>query len=324
MISVRDRPAIVRALTANKGLKAIALLLAVVVWYGIREAISFESELIDVPVEILQDEGWSVLDQSDTAVDIRFRGARADVGDITTKQVRVIVDARGQASGGLMTMPVSVNSVEAPPGARAIQIRPNTVSFRLDREGERQVPVKAELQGNLPEGYAVDSVVCSPVASLLKGPMARLEAVDTLRTVPIDLEGRVQSFRVRKPLVSPSTEWTSRMDPDRVVVDVTITEHAAARTLEGVTVNALLPAGEARRVAVTPGTVTVSLQGRQDVLRTLAPEALQAYIDCTRLEALARYDLPVEVHAPAGVRAVTVEPPTVSVTVEDGHGAGRL
>jgi hypothetical protein len=40
-------------------------------------------------------------------------------------------------------------------------------------------------------------------------------------------------------------------------------------------------------------------------------------VDCSELRGGASYNLPVHIHAPPGVMAVNIEPPTVKVTVGD-------
>ena len=69
---------------------------------------------------------------------------------------------------------------------------------------ELPIVVKADVQGTLPEGYEIENVVCSPAAVTVRGPSTKLETVEAVRTAPIDLEGRLQSFRIRKPLTPPA------------------------------------------------------------------------------------------------------------------------
>jgi len=53
----------------NKGAKAASIVLAVIVWYAIQAAISNEAVVADVPVTLVVDPGWAILDRSVKTVD---------------------------------------------------------------------------------------------------------------------------------------------------------------------------------------------------------------------------------------------------------------
>lgn len=294
---------------------AISVFLAVVVWYWIRAAISFDTFVTDVPILILHDEGWAVLDRSDETAEIRFRGSRGDVRDINRDQVQVVLDVRGQSAGGQRTVRIDASRVRAPAGVKAVYIRPESVLFSLDREAERQVPVKADLQGSIPEGYAVLQAICTPASVLLRGPMTRLEAVDVIRTAAVDLDGRVQSFRVRRPLLPPPGLTAARIDPDRVHVDVQVIEHSSIHTLERVPIGLLSDPDRPLPILEGPFEATVVLQGRAEVLRSLDASSIRVFIDTSRIRETGLMELPVDWKAPLGLRVTGVTPSSARVRI---------
>lgn len=298
-------------------LRALALVLAIITWYAIREAISFETVVSDVPVQIAHDVGWAVLEKSVETVDIRFRGARGDVADLTRDRIRVSVEARGDhVNRARVVAKIRPDNVRAPNGARPVLIQPDEITFSMDREGERQVPVKAEMQEPVPDGFDIERVQCVPATVLLSGPLSKLQDVDAVHTAPIDLQGRVQSFKTRAALVAPADFGTARLNPDRVQVEVEIVEHAATRVLEGVPVRLLTPGGATRTMSVDPAQVRVTVSGRGAALGTISPSEVRAFVDCSGVETGSRYDLPIQVSVPGGLRCVTIEPPAASVYVK--------
>ena len=68
-----------RKLVSHKGLKLAAIMLAVAAWYSIRDAVSFEVDIRDVPLQIRAKDGTAILDQSVNMVDVTFRGAQDDI-----------------------------------------------------------------------------------------------------------------------------------------------------------------------------------------------------------------------------------------------------
>ncbi len=306
-----------RAVANNKYTKLIALVLAVITWYAVQPAISFETVVSDVPVRIQVDPGWAVLEQSVAAVDVHFRGSREAIRFLSIEQPEVSLDVRGLQYGDSLTMPIPLKNVRAPGGARPVYLRPGEVVLTIDQESEKVVPVKANVQGSPPDGIEVERTVTTPAVVSISGPRQRLETVDSVRTMPIDLEGRLQSFKARVAVVSPSKTWVARMEPERVDVEVVLVERSASAEWKDIAVRAMVSPGKHPHAEITPTRVNVVLKGRAELLDALETDAIQAFVDCSRIDADTRYDLPVTLHLPPRITAEAIEPPVVSVIMRD-------
>lgn len=308
-----DLDAVWRGIRNNRGLKLVALVLAVVTWYWVREITSFTAVVQGVRLHVLLDEGWAVLDRSVDEVDVLFRGSQSDIRYLSREQVRVEVDLRGRSVAGARDVPLGPANVRAPGSVRAVSVDPAEFSLTLDREGERQVAVRADMVGNPPEGFEVEQVVVTPATVKLQGPQGRLAGVQEVRTVPIDLEGRPRSFSLTRTIQPPSEVWSARADPDRVRVDVAIAERSTHREVSGVQVQ-LMVSPNTPPIQLKPrASVKLALKGRSDVIAALDASNLTAYVDCTLLQAGQAVDLPVHVPIPPGVEIVSMEPAQVHV-----------
>lgn len=317
-MNMRDRALhILRSLARNKWAKIIALILAVIVWYAIQPSISFETVSGDVPVRVLVDPGWAVLEQSSGTVDVHFRGSREGIRYLSHEQVEIVVDIRGMAYEESITVPLDVRDVRAPTAVRPVFIRPSELTLSVDQEVDREVPVRVHIQGNPPEGYEVESVKTTPSVVIVSGPRQRLEAIEAIRTTPIDMEGRLQSFKLRVGLVPPSRTWTARMDPERVDVGITLVERSAAVALEEMRIKALFGARIWREVVLRPTHADVELVGRAELLEALTARDVQVYVDLAGLEPGVEHEVPVRVHVPPRVRLERVVPATVQVRVDN-------
>jgi YbbR domain-containing protein len=302
----------------NKGLKATALVLAFVTWYAIRSVINFETVVSDIPITVQVNPGWAILDRSARTVDVLFRGSQEDIRYLNRDQIKVEADIRGESFAGALNVKLQPKNVQAPGSVRAVVIWPDEITLKLDQEGEKQVPVKADLQGAVPEGYEVDTVTCVPASVLLQGPLQRLDEIESVRTAVIDLEDRVRSFKkLKMAVVSPGENWVGRVSPSNVVVEIAIAERSATREIQELPVHVLVSPGVGPKLDIWPVKVNVVLKGLAESLKNLKLEEVQASVDCSALQAGASYDLPVRVHASVGVTAIRVEPPTVKVTVGD-------
>ncbi len=306
--------AIWRAVRNNRGLKLVSLLLAVIAWFALREITSFTTVVRGVPVKVLQDEGWGVLDRSVDVVDVQCRGSQSDIRYLASDQLIIEVDLRGRSVAGAQEIRLHPQAVKVPGGARAVSIDPPEITLTLDREGERPVKVRADIIGNPPDGYELAEVACAPAEVRLQGPEGRLAGIAEVKTAPIDLEGRLKSFSLTRVIQAPSEVWSARVEPDRARIDVRIVERSTALDLSDIPLHLLvLPGTPPIRLEQDHTTVAISLRGRSDALQHLSSTNLTAFVDCTGLSSGERRQLPVVVSLPAGVEITRKEPDAIWV-----------
>ena len=215
-----------RAAMHNKRLKLASVALALLSWFIVHSIISHERLVRDVPVSIRTDEGWAVLDTAVQTVNILFRGSQEDLRRLEQSPARVEIDAR-KLAGGPHLIRLDSEHVLAAGGARPIYLDPPNVGFILDPQGEKRVTVRAAFQGDAMEGAQVTQIHCEPATVTLHGPRRRLAEIDSVTTVPIDLEGRSRPFRKTHValVLSPDT-WLANGAASNITVEVTIVERA--------------------------------------------------------------------------------------------------
>ncbi len=285
-----------------------------ITWYAIRQATSYEALIKDVPLSVQRGDGWSVLDRSAAKVDILFSGTLQDLRALNRDQIKVEIDTRDIKTAGTSVHRIAPRHVTYAGGARVARIDPDLVRLSMDREVVKTVPVRADIVGSPPEGIEVVKVECAPATAEVHGPRQRLEAVDSIRALPIDLEGRMRSFQLTQRLQEPSANWSARVEPSEVRISVTLVERRSSRTVGPVRVRPLLGAGESTAFSMTPAEVTVRLEGEVSALEQLKETQLLAFVDCANVNGMASTGLTVRISAPVGLRAVAVDPPTVSVS----------
>ncbi|QHI68629.1 CdaR family protein [Tichowtungia aerotolerans] len=301
-------------MSRNWILKLICLVLAFAVWQGVRESTSYEVVVQDVPVTITAGPGLAVLDQSTDVVSIRFRGSRDDIRFISRDQVSVEMDIADRSGRLRQTIKFSSRYVKAPSRAHAVLFQPSEVTVTIDREVERVLPVKASLEGELPEGIQLEQTVCEPASVRVRGAERRLINLEQVRTVPISLDGRYNSFKTHVNIASDGQAWVAM--PDRVSVDLILEEHFAVRRVEKSLVRPLLASDDTRVVKIRPDRVDVVLKGSPQRIEALDTKDIYTYIDCTELTEPTEYEMPVRVDLPSGIQVEKIEPSVVQVTVK--------
>ncbi len=313
----REWKGLAQGLRNNRGLKLSAAISAVLLWYAIRAVTSFETNVQGVQLDVLLDPGWAVLDRSIDEVDVRFRGSPSDIRYLSRDQIRVEVDLRGQSLAGSRDVRLGPRRVRAPGGVRALSVDPAEITLSLDRESSREVAVKAEIVGSTPDGFEVQSVVCTPAQVVLQGPEGRLAGIQELKTGTIELEGRLRSFTLTRTVQSPSETWSARVEPDRVRVDVTIAERSTRKEVEKVPVQLLLRPDSPPIRLEAEGGVRLSLKGRSELLAGLSSSNLYAFVDCTAMQAGEVREIKLLANLPAGVELLGVEPAALKVEMEE-------
>ncbi len=303
-----------RALARNRMMKLFCLLLAFAVWQAVRENTSFELMVADIPVTVTAGEGRAILDQSTDSVSIRFRGSRDDIRFISSDQVEIKIDLSGRTDRLRQTIKFSPRYVKVPARAHAVQFDPSEITVTMDRQVERVLPVKVVLEGELPQGIQMEQTVSTPATVKVRGAERLLSELEQVRTVPVSLDGRYNSFKTHVAVASAAQPWT--VSPERVTAEVCLVERGASRRIENSAVRPLLTSGDTRAIKIRPEKVTVTLRGSPQRVADLNERDVYTYIDCTDLTEPADYQVSVRADVPAGLQVEKIEPAAVQVTVK--------
>ncbi len=296
-------------------LKCVALLMALVSWYVIQDAISFEVEIPEVRLQFQVREGMAILDQSASTVDVTFRGSQEDIQRLDPRRIQAWVNLEAEKSPRPKEIALSPENIRGARGPRVVAVHPARIHVTLDQQAEKRVPVQGRTTGT-PLFGEVGAVLCDPSTVALRGPAARLRTTECVYTQPVDVDGRVESFARRVTLQPPGDNWVAVMEPAEVQVKVELTRKEAFRQLKGLRVHAVVEPGQILAIDVEPPVVDVELSVRPGVAALPADEGRQvrAVADCTGLVAPGSFVVPVRVFAGNDVRA-TVNPETVKVTL---------
>lgn len=300
-------------MSRNWLLKLLCLGLAFVVWQGVNQSNSHEEIVRDVPLSITVGDKFAVLDQSIDRVDIKFSGSQEATRFIGRDRVSLDLAITDQSSLR-QTLTLSAKNVTAPDGLRAVSFDPAEVTVTIDREVDRVLPVKASVEGSWPEGIQLEQFVCEPATVRVRGAESQLAKLELVRTAPISVEGRYESFTTHVNIASEGQAWYA--SPDRVAVQFIVNEHIDTSRFEGCLVRPMLSSGDNRVVTVEPEQVAVILKGTPPQLEGVSLQDIYTYIDCSELTEPTEYDVPVRVHLPEGVQLDQIDPSTVKATVQ--------
>ena len=301
-------------LSTRNGIRLVAAVAGIVVWYAIRVATSNSTIVTDIPLTVQPPPDWSVVAQSAKTIDVAFLGTRDDLRYLNREMIKATVDARAREDHQSFTIELGAAHVNAPGNARIDFIRPAVLTVRLDREITKQVPVKIETQNMLPDGYELEKAVASPPTVELSGPAQILDEIESIGTLPVDLDGRIRSINKRRQALAIGDALAGvRIDPVAVTIDLAIVERSVAATFPDLPILPMLPPGSSATIELDPDVATAAVKGRPELMKGLAAEDLRLFVDLTELGNRKSGRLPIRAVAPAGIVLVNADPATVDV-----------
>jgi YbbR domain-containing protein len=207
-------------LARNWLLKVISLGLAILLWAVVSQEASSEIGL-EVPLEYRNiPPQMEITGDTAATVEVRLRGSRNVIKDITAKNVAATIDL-GKMKPGEKVVAVSQQNVQAPFGAEVVRVNPSTVRFTLERTLVKTVAVEPALWGHPAEGYEVGAVSVVPKAVQVEGPESRVTMLSAIPTVAIRLEGKQSSIEQTVDLDVPDPHIRlQRPSPVHVSIEI--------------------------------------------------------------------------------------------------------
>jgi YbbR domain-containing protein len=173
--------------TRNLGWKLLSILLAVGLWLAIAREPQVATSL---------------------AVPVEFKNMREDLDISGNLPDRVFLEVRGTSGrlsrDNLSTLAVVLDLADAQPGQRTYDVRgrnlnlpsgvvfyravPSQLTLHFDQLAFKQEPVHPVFV-NLPASYRIASQDFSPVRVRIRGSEDRVQAINQVKTDPIDLSG---------------------------------------------------------------------------------------------------------------------------------------
>jgi len=301
----------------EKWLLLLCFLLAFLAWQGIRKNTGFPADVSNVSVDVDLPEGWAVWEKSIHQVDIVFRGSREDLRFLNSEQLRVVVPLSNPSAGEEIHIRLEEKHLKNPTRAKVVGFSPADIFIKLDKEGESRLPVKAAIEGSLPEGFEIGKIVCTPAFVRVSGAEQILSEMQNIHTEPIKLNDRQASFKESVVPIALPQIGRVRVDPDWVSVDFVLEQHTSMQEFDDIPVRILCTSGETRQMELQPKTIKITVKGQQQRIEQMRTADVFAYVNCADLTESTGYDLPVIIKLPSGLQLVKADPATIHIRIEN-------
>ena len=246
-------------------MKLVALVITLALWLGVsglRAPITTRLNNIVLQPRISND--LEITNSPVTEVALVVTGDSRKIDQIRRENLIVSYDLTNAEPGDLVIQltPENVN-VELPTGVRLEEIQPNKIAVKLETVEEREIPVKAEIEGSVPENYEIYSETVIPQKVRVRGPSSYIKSLDFVPTEKINLDNQQADFTAKQVPLNLSNPKATVLD---TAVDVVF--RIGEKRIERIFLVLLKNKSENK-------TATVVLYGGRSVLENIRPENLQ-------------------------------------------------
>lgn len=288
------------------GLKALALIIAVGLWFAghrdIERSIEVPLEFRNIPSDLM------VMDNRVDFVVLRVTGPRTLVSTVDADEMKLALDLAA-AKPGTVSYPLGGGLFNIPRGVTVARITPPVVHLRMEPVIKQTLPVSVRMTGKPALGYRVAQTLVQPERVTVQGPVEEMRRLTAVETVSVDLH---ETRGVPKRLVRLTGDGKPlTFLPDQVEVTVTLEEEQTSREFPQVEVGAKDFTGV---YTVNPRTIFLRLSGAKNLLDKLQLDSNHVFVKLPGLAA-GEHHLPLQLELPSGIKVVEQRPVSVRVKI---------
>lgn len=248
--------------------KLVALLITLALWYGVsglRAPKTVRLRAVALNLQVSND--VEITNAPVTEVDIVVTGDKRKTEILNSRDLTVLLDLTNIQPGDQMInlTPENVN-VQLPSGVKLDEIQPNKIAVKIETVEEREINVKAETEGNVPENFEIYDETITPAKVRVRAPSSYIKSLNFVSTEKINIENRTSDFAEKQVALSVSNPKATLLD---TAVDVYF-QIGEKRIEKSFTV--------AVKTEEKTKSVKVTLYGAQSLLQNLTSEKLQISI----------------------------------------------
>lgn len=201
-------------------MKLVALAITLALWLGVTGLSTPTTQrLTSVPLSLRFSNNIEITNEPLQEVDLVVSGDKRKLAQINKNDLIVSMDISDVMPGDRVINLTPENvGVSLPTGVRLDEIQPSRIAVRIEPVEEKEIAVKPEILGEVPEGYEIYSETVTPSKVRVRGPSSFIRTLSSVATERIDLSNKVSDFTVRQVPVSVANPKAAVLE---TVVDVT-------------------------------------------------------------------------------------------------------
>jgi YbbR domain-containing protein len=302
-----------RGVGKNVGVKIIALVVVLVIWYHAAGQKETDRTLVAALEFVNVPDSLTVTGRVPTEVEINVTDTHLAMLSMGWKRLAVHVNM-SRAVPGRFSQRLAVSDVVFPRGMEPRKVRivaPVIVDVVLERVTTRRVRVAVALSGSLQGDQLLSSVPeATPDWVLVTGPENLVASIEKIPTASIDL-GKLKES-VQREVELDFDRGVFKCDPERVTVTIPVSDRGR-RLLANIPPTTLMD-NEDLSAQVYPKTVSLTLEGPTALLDTLTSGDVSVLVDLSG-KSTGSYTLAPEVIVPDGVEKYVMDVDSLRIII---------
>jgi YbbR domain-containing protein len=220
-------------------------------------------------------QGLIVTDMRLKGIEVRVRGLKSIIRALSRLKVRYTIDL-SKANIGMNIIPIRKARFPFPKGVTIININPDVITVKVEKEIKKSLPVRISVTGNPAKGFSVVRMEVDPASVMLRGPAATLGPMDEVSTKHLDVTGLSGPFK--KKVALDLKENLRLVDSSEIfLAHVVIKEQVVDKTFNNIPVIGRQTPYVYR---IMPPTIMIKVKGPSNLIEKLSEDSgIQAYID---------------------------------------------
>lgn len=301
-----------RFLANNMAIKTACLILAVFMWYALKNE-EMMTKTVEVYISPKINESMYLVNINPVSVHVTLSGSRKDLKDMQNYGYSVELDLTKELEPKIIQNELKESDFSFPEHFNITSIVPQTIDVEIDRLTSKYLPVEAVTEGMVAANHVLGQIDLIPSRLKVDGPEKKLSALTTLKTEKIKIEGMNTNFIQEVNVIPPFTGYKTNQ---AVKAIITITKSKEEKNFENIPVRILQPVGLFYKCTVKPSEISLKVSASTFDFQGISNEDFTAYVDITGLEN-GVYELPVIIVKKDAFKLIEVNPKSVEVTVGD-------
>lgn len=256
-------------------LKTLALAITLGLWFAVTtQRTPATMRLHNVPLEFILPEGVEIGNDPTKVVEVTLQGSRGKLDEMNVANLVARADVTVLRPGDRVARLFEAVRMDLPEDVRITEVAPRSVTLHLETVVERDVPVEARFEGELPAGFRRTAVAVTPERVRVRGPESHVNDLERAFTETISLSDLRESHTFQQVAVDIPDHKVTPLDTT-VSVRVEVSEEQSERRFANVQVRT--PSG----APASPPTATVVLRGPRSIVDSLKPEDVRLVVEPT-------------------------------------------
>jgi YbbR domain-containing protein len=267
----------------NTGLKILALMITSVLWLSVASRLS-QATLNPVPIEFANLSPDLTLSKYDTlSAKVFLRGPKDVIDVLRSSELAVVADLQN-VEPGVRVIPLKVDVKRLPPSIdeQSVEIEPRSIRVTIEKVVEAELPVKPRIEGSVPAGFEIYSIVITPPTIKVNAPASHITEVLNVSTESVNVAGKTETFSQKVAIDTGSPNVGTNEDSPKVMLTLVIGEVRREKAIDKVPVTFLnVPQG----VQPQAKFARVNVLGPSSILDTIASGDIEVTADYANIHA---------------------------------------